>query len=134
MPRLFQTKYWQVQLPDGWAAHGLQLPDGWEAQPDTNLIDMVTLYSPCGVGMLRCITFNEKYDGIGVGQPFRGKLNGKYYAGRTHNGTYQRSWYLSCMGRTLSIRYSCAEKNAELEGLQVDEILQSIEENSQPYN
>jgi hypothetical protein len=132
MPRLFQTKYWQVQLPDGWAAHQTHLPDGWEAQTDTDLIEMVMFYSPSGVGMLQCVTWNKMYDGVGVGQPFRGKLTGKYYAGRTHNGTYRRSWHLSCMGRTLWISYSCAEKNAELEVLQVDEILQNIEENPQP--
>jgi hypothetical protein len=38
------------------------------------------------------------------------------------------------MARTVAITYRCAAKNAELEGSQVDEILQNIEENSQPYN
>jgi hypothetical protein len=114
MPQSFRTDRWQVQLPEGWIAQ-------------LNAPGMVTLYSPSGVGTLR-VTFSDAvYDGAGVGQDFRGKLVGKYYAG-THRGTFRRSWHLSCLGRELMVRYSCAEPNANVEVEQVDEILQNLDE------
>lgn len=115
MPQSFRTDRWQVQLPDGWIA----MP---------NYPGMVTLYLPSGVGMLQVMSSAAVYDGAGVGQDFRGKLVGKYYAGTVYKGTFRRSWHLSCLGCKLSVRYSCAEANAKIETEQVDNILQNLEQ------
>jgi len=77
--------------------------------------------------MLQCFMSGEVYADMGVGEVFRGKLTGKYFAGQVHGGTFRRSWSLSCSGRKLSVRYSCAAQNAEFEQAQVDEILQNLE-------
>jgi hypothetical protein len=121
MPQLFQTKYWQVQLPGGWAA--LRHSE-----------EFVTLYSPSGVGMLVFMIFDQKYDGAGVGEDYHGKLSGKYHRGTAYQGSFQRSWHLSCLGRVLMVKYRCAEKNAEIEHVQVDEVLHSLEESRSQSN
>jgi len=115
---VFKTNCWRAQVPDAWAVDA-----------NTSSGELVTLYSPSGYGMLQLAVFGKPYDGAGVGEPFRGKLTGKYYAGRVYRGTFQRSWHLNCKGLTLSVTYRCAEHNATLEQPQVDEIVSHIEEN-----
>jgi hypothetical protein len=113
---LFKTKHWQAQLPDGWVG----CIDSAQS--------FATIYSPEGVGMLHLLIFDKTFDETGKGESFQGGLIGTYYAGTIYKGTFRRSWSLSCCGRALSVRYTCAEHNAEIETQQIDDIVQSIEE------
>ena len=115
MTQPFRTDHWQAQLPEDWEVL-------------ENAPGVVTLYSPTGPGMLQIVFSDSVYDGVGLGQNFRGRLVGKYYAGSVHRGTFRRSWCLSCSGRTLWVSYSCAEKCAKVEIKQIDKILQSLDE------
>jgi hypothetical protein len=116
MPRLYQTKTWQLQIPDAWAFR-----DGPKQH-------FVTFFRPDGVGLLTVFTTDESVQGqTGTGEDFHGRLPGKTWTTRGHDRIW-RTWSLSCRKRRLYVRYTCAAKNAGLEDAEVDEILQSIEE------
>ena len=116
MPRLYQTKTWQLQIPDAWAFR-----DGPKQH-------FVTFFRPDGVGLLTVFTTDESVQGrTGTGEDFHGRLPGKTWTTRGHDRIW-RTWSLSCRKRQLYVRYTCAAKNAGLEDAEVDEILQSIEE------
>jgi hypothetical protein len=121
MPHVYETKLWRLQLPHTWR---VREGDGDE--------DWVTFFRPDGVGILRVRTGDDFYgqsyaQWAHVHQPeeFQGKLSGRTCAG-TYEDHVSRTWALSCRGQRLWVRYTCSAKNAELERLEVDEILQSI--------
>lgn len=117
MPRFYQTKTWRAQIPDAWQVE------------DRCGEELVTLFRPDGVGMLRVLTAEEHYSDAAVaGEDFRGTLSGKTWAS-TFGTSYNRTWALSCGGRKLYVRYSCAPHNVEKELPEVYEIVQSISEN-----
>lgn len=118
MPRFYQTKTWQAQIPDAWRVE------------DRCGEELVTLFRPDGVGMLRVLTVEEQSSDAAVaGEDFRGMLSGKTWA-NTFGTSYNRTWALSCCGRKLFVRYSCATHNAEKELPEVYEIVQSISESA----
>ncbi|MBN8248831.1 MAG: hypothetical protein J0L84_15500 [Verrucomicrobia bacterium] len=116
MPNYYQTKIWRLQVPDGW-----QVQDG----PGQEL---VTLFCPEGVGLLKIFTAGE-HPSAAVGGD---RLSGSPLpasAIESHRGTsFSRTWILSCRGQKVYVRYTCAAANAGLERAQVDEIVQSISE------
>lgn len=118
MTRLYQTKTWRVLLPDTW-----KVEDGCGE-------GLVTLFRPDGLGMLGVLTVEEQSsDAAAAAEDFRGALSGKTWA-HTYGTSYSRTWAMSCLGRKLYVRYSCAAHNAEKELLEVYEIVQSISESA----
>jgi hypothetical protein len=116
MPRLYQTKIWQLQMPDAWAVR------------DDHEQELVTFFRPDGVGLLSVLTTEQSPPRQnGNREDFRGKLPGTMWTTKGSDRIW-RAWSLSCRGQRLFVRYTCAAKNAGLEDLEVDEILQSIEE------
>ena len=115
MPRFYQTKTWRAQIPDAWRVE------------DKCGEELVTLFRPDGVGMLRVLTVEEQPAAAAGGEDFRGILTGKTWA-HTHGTSYNRTWALTCRGLKLLVRYSCAAHNAEAELPEVYEIVQSISE------
>ena len=103
----------------------LRVPDGWEV---TGSNELVTLFKPDGVGMLRVLTVEQKAPTPqSTGEVFRGRLPGTVHT-NAHTSTFRRIWSLSCRGQRLFVTYQCASNNAELELAEVDEIVQSISE------
>src|SRR5580704_16300306 len=97
MAQLYQTKIWQVLLPDGWFAR-------------SQYFDCATLFKPDGVGMLQVMVgpadSNFPKFKPGFNEYFAGKLRG---VTRTSSGkAFHRFWWLSCRDRTLLVNYSCA--------------------------
>lgn len=117
--QVFQTRYWRMQIPEGWTPH-IHSPE------------MVTVYSPNGVGMLEFFHSQEPYDGTGPDSEIFGGFHGRHAGEKTHRGILRRFWHLSCMGRKLSVRYNCSEENAELDRAQVDAALQTLEPAGDP--
>jgi hypothetical protein len=116
MPRLYQTKTWQLRIPDEWAFR-----DDSEQQH-------VTFFRPDGVGLLSVLTTSLASEGQQAkGEDFTGKLKGKTWTTKGSDKIW-RGWFLRCRGQKLYIVYTCAAKNAGLEEAEVDEIVQSIEE------
>ena len=68
MPRFYQTKTWRVQIPDAWRVD------------DKCGEELVTLFRPDGVGMLRVLTVEEQSAVATRGEDFRGILSGKTWA------------------------------------------------------
>ena len=116
LEQLFQTKCWQVHVPEGWTALA-------------HSPEMATLYSPKGIGLLEFIQSEEPYEGAGS-ERF-GELHGEYLGKKVHRGIYRRFWQLSCMGKKLSVSYNCSAEHAELEHAVVDEVLRSLEQHSE---
>jgi len=117
MPHLYETKLWRLQLPDTW-----RVGDGCDQ-------DSVTFFRPDRVVILR-VHSGFIADVLaplqgGQGEEFQGLLSGRTY-GETNGDTFTRTWALSCHGQRLWVRYTCSAGNAELERLEVDEILRSI--------
>lgn len=118
MPEFYRTKTWRAQIPDAWRV----ADEGGE--------ELVTIFRPDGVGMLRVLSAEERSsDATLAGEDFRGTLSGRTWA-HTYGPSYSRTWVLSCRGRKLFVRYSCAAHNAEAELPEVYEIVQSITENN----
>lgn len=116
MARLYQTKTWQLQIPDAWAFR-----DGPKQH-------FVTFFKPDGVGLLSVFTTDESVQGrTGTGEDFRGRFPGKTWTTRSSDRIW-RTWSLTCRKRQLYVRYTCAAKNAGLEDAEVNGMLQSIEE------
>jgi len=116
MPHLYETKLWRLQLPDTWSVS------------DRCGQELVTFFRPDGVGLLTVWTAGEQSPAPGShGEEFLGQLSGRTYKA-THGDRFSRTWALSCHGQRLWVRYTCSAKNAELERLEVDEILHSISE------
>jgi hypothetical protein len=114
MQRIHKTSSWFLTIPEGWEVEGSN--------------ELVTLYKPDGVGMLRVLTAEWKSAGQDTaGELFRGHLSGSVRTNAA-TSTFQRTWSLSCRGKQLFVTYRCALKNAELELSQVDQIVQSISE------
>jgi hypothetical protein len=118
MAQLYQTKIWQVRLPDGWKARKLYF-------------DGATLFKPDGIGEISVLVSPQDSEypkgNSATTEQFTGKLRG---CTMIHNGkgTFNRFWWLSCKGRVLVVSYSCAPSFSEVERHEVDEILQSMEE------
>jgi len=111
---MHQTSAWELRVLDGWEVEG------------TN--QLVTLFKPDGVGMLRVLTTEQKPGTPeSTGDLFRGRLPGSVRTS-TDKSTFRRIWSLSCRGQQLFVTYQCASNNAELELAEVDEIVQSISE------
>jgi hypothetical protein len=110
--QLLQATYWQVHIPEGWTAQG-------------HSPEMVTLFSPNGVGMLEFFLCDDPYRGAEA-ETF-GAFAGEYHGEKSHRGMYQRFWCLSCCGRALSVRYNCSEGNAHVDRAEVEELLQTLE-------
>jgi hypothetical protein len=116
MPRFYETKLWRLQLPDTWSVS------------DRCGQELVTLFRPDGVGLLTVLTAEEQSPvQRSHGEEFQGRLSGRIYEA-TYGDRFSRTWALSCRGHRLWLRYTCSAQNAELERLEVDEILQSISE------
>ena len=114
MPRMHQTKTWELQVPDGWEVEGSN--------------ELVTLFKPDGVGMLRVLTAEQKPPTAeSTDDIFRGHLPGSVRTS-ADTSTFRRIWSLSCRGQRLFVTYQCASNNAELELAEADEIVQSISE------
>jgi hypothetical protein len=112
---LYQTKVWQLHLPDAWKVR------------DRCGQDLVIFFRPDGVGILTVLTADEPETTAGGGAVFRDLLPGKTREAKSGT-SYSRSWTLACRGRRLYIRYSCAAHNSAAELSEVDEIVQSISE------
>ena len=115
MGQHYQTKIWQLQLPDAWKAN----PCGDE---------FVTFYRPDGVGTLTILTTDNSELATAEGdrivhEPFPPEGREAEYG-----TSYSRTWTRRCRERKLLIRYSCAAKNSSAERREVDEIVQSISE------
>ena len=118
MARLYETKLWRLELPDTWSVR------------ESCGQELVTLFRPDGVGILCVLSVDEQASLTNDhGERFSGFLTGKTYE-TTHGDKFTRRWALSCCGQKLVVRYSCSAKNAELERLEVDEIVRSISEAS----
>ena len=116
MPRHYQTKIWQLQIPDAW-----QVRDGGGQE-------LVTFFRPDGVGILTVLTADEQQLAtIGGDRAVHSPLPAA--ARESHYGTsFSRTWTLSFRGRRVYVRYTCAATNADVERSQVDEIVQTISE------
>lgn len=118
MPQLYQTTIWQALLPDGWQARKLRF-------------ESATLFKPDGVGQIFVFVYPPECEGAdaksATHQNFVGNLRGTSSTS-TYGGCLGRSWRLTCRGRTLVVRYSCALANAEIERAEVNEIVQSMAE------
>jgi hypothetical protein len=115
MPRRYQTKIWQLQIPDAW-----KVRDGGGQE-------LVTFFRPDGVGMLTVLTADEQQPAIGGVRMFSAPLPDA--ARESEYGTsHSRTWTLLCRGRKVYVRYTCAALNAESERSDIDEIVQSISE------
>jgi hypothetical protein len=114
MLRQYKTPNWQLSIPDGWTAQRREI---------------VTFFKPDGVGLLTVMTIEGNTTPIPKGEQivFRGRLPGTMYTSHFHNSHF-RAWSLSCRGKRLVFRYSCAQNNAELEKHEVDAIMQSVSE------
>jgi hypothetical protein len=121
MAQLYQSKIWQALLPAGWAAR-------------SQYFDCATLFKPDGVGMLQVMVMSPGSEPPkhrpGHDEPFSGKLKG--FSSTSIGKAFRRDWWLSCRGRTVVVKYSCAPSFAEDERDEVDEILQSIAESDAP--
>ena len=116
MPRVYQTKLWQLQVPEAWSVEG---------DKEQRL---VTFFRPDGVGLLRVLTDDgQPPEQEGQRDDFRGRLPGTTWSS-AGGDRYMRYWSLRCRGCRLLISYTCAAKNADLERSEVDDILQSISE------
>jgi hypothetical protein len=118
MPQLYQTKIWQICLPDGWKV--------WELR-----FNGATIFKPNGIGQIFvrvCSPESERHKLHPAGhERFSGKLRGitGIHRGR---GTFRRFWWLSCRGRGLMVSYSCASSFAEVERQEVEEIVRNLAE------
>ena len=111
---MHKTRTWELRVLDGWEVEGGN--------------ELVTLFKPDGVGMLRVLTTEQKPPTPdSTGEVFRGRLPGSVRTSADMS-TFRRIWSLSCRGQRLLITYQCASNNAELELAEVDEIVQSISE------
>jgi hypothetical protein len=121
MTQLYQTKVWQVLLPDGWFAR-------------SQYFDCATLFKPDGVGMLHVMVLPSDSELAkfkpGFDEQFSGKLQG--FTISTTGKSFIRRWCLSCGSRTLFVKYLCAPTFAENERREVDEILQNMAESDAP--
>jgi hypothetical protein len=130
MPRIHQTRIWQLQIPDGWNVQG----DGESAM----------FFRPDGVGMLMVLADDhapsdlsfaavERFaheswpEGSAFAAVSCGSLRG-VTGTRTERVTYWRGWWLPCRGRLVYASYQCAAANAAAEREEINEILQSINE------
>src|SRR5947207_1317265 len=112
MSRLYQTKIWQLHLPETWKVS------------DHCGQKFVTFFRPDGVGMLIVLTTDEPEIAADSGTVFRGLLPGSTREFKSDT-SYCRSWTLECGGRRLFVRYSCAAQNADAELSEVEEIVKS---------
>ena len=116
MPRVYQTRLWQLQVPEAWSV---------EADREQKL---VTLFRPDGVGLLRVLADEGAATMQDGGrEEFRGRLAGTTWSS-VGADRYMRYWSLRCRGCRLLVSYTCAAKNADQERAELDEILQSISE------
>jgi hypothetical protein len=124
MSQLYQTKIWQVSLPDGWKVRELQN-------------ESASLFKPDGVGHITVMVAppHSKLPASPPGVPFSGKIKG-YASGKARlvGRVFLRFWWLSCRGETLTVSYSCASTYAKTEQDEVDEIVQSIAESDSSSN
>jgi hypothetical protein len=116
MTRRYQTRFWQLQIPDTW-----KVGDGAGQE-------LVTFFRPDGVGMLTVLTTEEQQPAnVGSERIFRGLLPDA--ARESEYGTsFSRTWTLFCRGRKVYVRYTCAAHNSQSERSEIDEIVQSISE------
>jgi hypothetical protein len=111
---MHQTRTWELRVPDGWEVKGSN--------------ELVTLFKPGGVGMLRVLTAEQQAPTPEpTGEVFRGRLPGSVRTS-ADTSTFRRIWSLTCRGQRLFVTYQSASNNAELELAEVDEIMQSISE------
>jgi len=115
MPRLYQTKIWQLQIPDAWSVR-------IDAGPKVR-----DLLRPDGVGLLRVLTAEEQSPvQKGKRDDFRGRLVGKTWTSThaTHSAAlgHCRAWPAT-LGDV-----QVFSQNSDVECSEVDEILQSISE------
>jgi hypothetical protein len=119
MPRRYQTRIWQLKIPDAW-----QVRDGCGQK-------VVTFFRPEGVGMLTILTVDEEQVAArGGDRMFRSTLPGAARESK-FGASLSRRWTISCRGRKVYVVYHCAAKNADLERSEVDEIVQSISESDE---
>ena len=120
MRRQYQTKTWQLELPEEWKVS------------DTAGHEFVTLFRSDGVGMLTILTTDDSELASAEGDRIIHEPLPDDGRESTYGTSYSRTWLLRCRDRKLLVRYSCAAKNAEAERGEVDEIVRSISESGDP--
>jgi hypothetical protein len=115
MPRRYQTKVWQLQMPDGW-----NVSDGGGHE-------FVTFFRPDGVGLLTVLTVEQQPALLRSDTMFGRPLPDAAIEQKS-GVSHRRTWTFSCRGHKVYVRYSCAAQNAESERSEVDKIVQSIKE------
>jgi len=124
MARVYKTEVWEACLPEGWQAKEI---DG-QAH--------VAFFRPDATGEIEVIATDDEERSdqhLHCNFPetntevadFHGRL-----PGRTRAWTYENSacrmWKLFFPGGTLYVRYRCAAKNRDWEGLEVEAIVRSL--------
>jgi hypothetical protein len=116
MPQLYQTKIWQVLLPDGWHAKAL-------------MFECANFFKPDGVGQLSVMALPEDSDIKPKREGQFGALTGSYHESNLgHN--FSRTWWLACKSRWLLVKYTCAPHFAEDERSEVDKIIETLAESN----
>jgi hypothetical protein len=119
---MYQTEVWQARLPDGWEAKEI---DGQA---------YVAFFRPGVAGKIEVIaTDDEEWSDrhLECSGPeaevadFHGKLPGRTRAWTDEDSAF-RMWKLFFPGGTLYVRYRCAACDPELQGSEVEAIVQSL--------
>ena len=122
MPRRYQTRIWQLQIPDDWKV---------QASRDQ---EFVTLYCPEGVGRLTILSLNEElYGGAKGGRSYRGGQI-REPSDSVYGTSYSRAWTFFFGGCKVIVRYSCAASNKQLEREHIDAVVRSISERTDESN
>src|SRR6185436_18004208 len=103
MPRRYQTKIWQ-----------LQIPDTWEVKDDCGH-EAVTFLRPDGVGTLMTLTPDEQQPAATGDDRIFPSLLPEAAKESMYGASLSRTWTLSCRGRKVCVRYTCAAHNAKSE-------------------
>ncbi len=117
MPKVYQTKIWQAEIPDTWTV---------ESDREQRL---VMLFKPDGLGTLKIFVDDEgpPTDRDGGAELYKGRLRGRTWSS-CRADRFERYWILWCSGHRLLVSYWSAAKNADVERTEVDEIIRSISE------
>ena len=118
MPTVYETEFWRVRLPEGWAvreADGQALVEIRKAAGGVGVLGLVT-------------THDEPKDWwCRRGELFHGQLYGKMGEDRSKEfDSFSRWWTLLCGNVTVYISYYCVESAGDLEREDVDAIVQSL--------
>lgn len=117
-PNRFRTDWWQVELPAGWKARAFRCIHA-------------VIFNPEGVGQINVRMGTNRMvhrlmrSRTATRLPYAGKLNGHAWQSVSES-TLAQTWLIHCGERNISVTYSCAVHNSDVELDEVNRIVASI--------